>query len=199
MSYRTMYKNYGLTPKHITAHIDNYKIDTDPSTARGRDNLQIINQADIFYFNGGDQSRHIRTWLNDDGTPNQLLAVIKKRAFNDEVVLSGTSAGSMIWGNMTFGSGCSFGAWYFHNSVGLAPKKITDGAVNGSGLADIRNGTKSLQYEDNLGKMPAFGFINFTVDTHFNARGRLGRIVPVLMDLKEGFGMGVDENTSLFY
>ncbi len=65
-----MYKNYGLTPKHITAHIDNYKIDTDPSTSRGRDNLQIINQADIIYFNGGDQSRHIRTWLNDDGTPN---------------------------------------------------------------------------------------------------------------------------------
>lgn len=100
---------------------------------------------------------------------------------------------------MTYGSGCSFGAWYFHNSAGLAPKKITDGAVNGSGLADTRNGTKTLQYEDNLGKMPAFGFINFTVDTHFNARGRLGRIVPVLMDLKQGFGMGIDENTSIFY
>ena len=47
--------------------------------------------------------------------------------------------------------------------------------------------------------MPAFGFVDFVTDTHFNARGRFGRIVPVLIDLKQKFAIGVDENTSLFY
>jgi cyanophycinase len=47
--------------------------------------------------------------------------------------------------------------------------------------------------------MPAFNLLNFTTDTHFNARGRLGRLVPVLIDLKEKFGIGIDENTSLYY
>lgn len=105
----------------------------------------------------------------------------------------------MVWAKQTFGSGASFGILYFKNSIGLAPKKVTDGAVNGTGLADDRNGTKSLQYYDNSGKMPSFGFLNFTTDTHFNARGRLGRLVPVLMDLGQPFGFGVDENTSLYY
>jgi cyanophycinase len=83
--------------------------------------------------------------------------------------------------------------------VGLAPKKVSDGGVNGTGLDDVRNGTKSLQYEDNAGRMTAFNMLNFTTDTHFNARGRLGRLVPVLLEFKETFGIGVDENTSLYY
>jgi len=82
---------------------------------------------------------------------------------------------------------------------GLAQKKISDGGVNGTGLTDVRNGTKCLLSSYNGGKMPAFGFVNFLTDTHFNARGRFGRIVPVLMNLKHKFAFGVDENTSFFY
>lgn len=199
LSYSTLLKNYGFVPKHISLHIDNYKTDSNLSTAKGMTNLQIINQADIIYFNGGDQAKHIRAWLNDDGTPNPLLIAVRDRLFKDELIGVGTSAGSMVWANQTFGGGASFGTLYFKNSVGLAPKKVTDGGVNGTGLADTRNGTKSLQYEDNAGKMPAFGFLNFTTDTHFNARGRLGRLVPVLVDLREKLGIGVDENSSLYY
>jgi cyanophycinase-like exopeptidase len=74
----------------------------------------------------------------------------------------------------------------------LAQKKITDGGVNGSGLADVRNGTKSLQYYENAGKMPAFGFVDFVTDTHVNARGRVARMIPVLFNLKSNIGVGVD-------
>jgi cyanophycinase-like exopeptidase len=74
----------------------------------------------------------------------------------------------------------------------LAPKKISDGGINGTGLSDLRNGTKSLQYSYNGGKMTSFGFVDFLTDTHFNARGRFGRIVPVLIDLNMKFGIGID-------
>ena len=140
-------RNYGLTARHISVHIDNYKVDSDITTEKGRANLEIINQADIIYFNGGDQSRHVRCWLNDDATPNQLLQALKARASTNNLILAGSSAGSMVWTHMTFGEGESFGALYFANSIGLAPKNVTDGTTNGTGLHDVRNGNDSLQYK----------------------------------------------------
>ncbi len=199
LGYRSLFLLFGMAPKHLSVHRDNYIVHGNISTPQGAANLKIIQQADIIYFNGGDQARHIRSWLNDDASPSTLLELIKKRAFNYEVVLSGTSAGSMIWDTMTFGGGDSYGTLYFENQIGLAPKVVKDGAVGGTGLADTRNGTRSLQYDHNGAKMPAFNFIDFTVDTHFNARGRLGRLPPALVDLKQDLGIGIDENTSFYY
>ena len=88
----------------------------------------------------------MRSWLKDDGTPNVLLAAVRVRAEKNDVICAGSSAGSMVWAEQTFGSGASFGILYFKNSVGLAPKNVSDGGVNGTGLADVRNGTKGLQY-----------------------------------------------------
>ena len=88
---------------------------------------------------------------------------------------------------------------YFENSVGLGQKKVEDGGVNGTGFKDTRNGTRGLQYEYNAGKMPAFGMLDFFTDTHFNARGRLGRLPVFLADLKVKMGVGIDENTSFYY
>lgn len=115
MSYYTMMHNYGLSPKHISVHVDNYKTDSNTSTAKGKNNLQIINQADIIYFNGGDQAKHVRSWLKDDATPNDLLAAVKARAFNNELITAGSSAGSMVWATQTFGDGSAFGVLYFSN------------------------------------------------------------------------------------
>jgi cyanophycinase len=105
----------------------------------------------------------------------------------------------MVWDTYTYGDGTAFGVLYYRNSLGFAPKKVADGEIGGSGLNDNRTGTSSLQSNYNAGKMPAFGFINFTVDTHFNARGRLGRLTPALVELKERYGIGIDENTSMYY
>jgi cyanophycinase-like exopeptidase len=63
-------------------------------------------------------------------------------------------------------------------------KQVSDGDVNGTGNYDVRNGTDSLQYRDNGSIMPGFGFLSFLIDTHFDARGRLGRIVPGMVQTK---------------
>jgi cyanophycinase-like exopeptidase len=76
-----------------------------------------------------------------------MFQLILDRAYSDKVILGGTSAGTMIWSDPAYGGGSSFGHLYFSQLVGLAPKKISDGAVNGTGLHDVRNGTKGLQYE----------------------------------------------------
>lgn len=78
-----MFKQNGFTTKHVSAHIDNYKKAVNLSTAEGVHNLNILNQADIIFFNGGDQSRHARTWLLDDGTPSPMFSKIMSRYENN--------------------------------------------------------------------------------------------------------------------
>jgi cyanophycinase-like exopeptidase len=46
--------------------------------------------------------------------------------------------------------------------------------------------------------MKGFNWIPFYFDTHFHARGRFGRIAPMMVDLKVQFGFGLDENTTMF-
>ncbi len=106
----------------------------------------MLKEADIIFFDGGDQIRHSRCWLTDAGTPIPMFQIIIDRAYADKVILGGTSAGTMIWSNPAYGGGSPFGHLYFSQSVGLAPKKISDGAVGGTGLDDVRNGTSGLQY-----------------------------------------------------
>lgn len=78
-SYYTLFKMYGMAPLHVSAHIDNFKTATNISTAEGNKNLQTLLQADIVFFNGGDQSRHARTWLTDTGDCNAILCQLLER------------------------------------------------------------------------------------------------------------------------
>lgn len=74
-----MFFNYGLAPRHVSAHIDNYQNATNNATAIGLLNQNILLQADLVFFNGGDQSRHSRTWLNDNGTCNLMFCKLMDR------------------------------------------------------------------------------------------------------------------------
>lgn len=84
-----------------------------------------------------------------------------------------------------YGGGITYGHLYFAAQVGLAQKNVSDGGVNGTGLADTRNGTSGLRYSDNGGIMPGFNFTPFLVDTHIDARGRLGRMIPAQVQLRK--------------
>lgn len=76
LSFEKLYKGYGFSPKHVTAHIDNYEVHTNPQSKEGMANLNILNTADVIIFNGGDQSRHARTWLQNNGSHNSIMAVV---------------------------------------------------------------------------------------------------------------------------
>jgi hypothetical protein len=120
LSYEHIFLKFGMSPHHISVHADNYKETANLSSERGMMNLQILQSADILYFTGGDQSKHVRAWLNDDGSENELLGIIRERALNDEVIISGSSAGAMTYDENTYGYGSPYGVIYFANSVGLA-------------------------------------------------------------------------------
>ena len=55
------------------------------------------------FFNGGDQSRHSRAWLNDDGSDSDIMRALRTRFANGAVV-AGTSAGCAIQADPSFGN-----------------------------------------------------------------------------------------------
>lgn len=177
LSYKNLFANYGFTPVFIPVAIDNYT-----SEAYKQSNIDLINTADVIFFNGGDQSRHVRSLLKDDGTPTPLFAAIQQRA-SAGAIISGTSAGTAVQSPKTYGEGISYGYLYTNR---LLYKKISDVS-----LADPL-------YPDNGGYTTGFGFVNAAIDTHFDARGRIGRILLAERDLGQKIGYGIDENTALY-
>lgn len=177
LSYKNLFTNYGFTPIFIPVAVDNYT-----SEAYKQSNINLINTADVIFFNGGDQSRHVRSLLKDDGTPTPLFAAIQQRAASGAII-SGTSAGTAVQSPKTFGEGVSYGYLYYNR---LVSKKISDVS-----LADPIN-------PDNGGYTTGFGFVNAAIDTHFDARGRIGRIILAERDLGQKIGYGIDENTALY-
>lgn len=199
MCFRNLFHKYGCSPKHVTVHRDNYQKTTDLSRPEGKLNEEMLKKADIIFFDGGDQIRHSLCWLTEQGAPIPLFDIIMNRARSDKVILGGTSAGTMIWSNPAYGGGSSFGHLYFSQLVGLAPKKISDGVVGGSGLHDTRNGTSGIQYEENGAMFQGFGELPFLLDTHFDVRGRLGRLIPAQVQTKSDIAIGIDEPACLYY
>lgn len=76
--------------------------------------------------------------MNDDGSFNEMMKLIRNRVLRDEVVLSGSSAGAMIMCSPIYGEGISYGHLYYAASIGLAQKKISDGEFYGNELYDTR-------------------------------------------------------------
>ena len=42
LGYFTMFNQFGMSPKHLSVHRDNYKIDGNPASAQGAANLAIL-------------------------------------------------------------------------------------------------------------------------------------------------------------
>ncbi|WP_150468279.1 cyanophycinase [Francisella sp. SYW-9] len=206
--YKKVFEDNGFITAHITAHIDNYKNATNLSTIAGKRNKKIINQANIIFFNGGNQAFHSRTWLKNDGSYNQLMKIIHKR-FEQGVLVAGTSARMAVQGQITFGGANdsdsnSFGIMYFHTSQGLAKKHVKDGTINGTSFNDTRVNPNpnlvQLQQKQNGGEMSGFSFApnNVILDTHFGILGRIGRLISAMIDTNKSIGIGIDqEDTAL--
>lgn len=194
LSYHDLFQKHGFSPKHVSLHVDNSGTAAYDGNSEGDANLSLVRQAEVVFFNGGDQSRHARAWLRADGTDTPLLAGVRARVDRSDVVVAGTSAGTAIMASVTFGEGIPYGYVYFN--ARLASKAVT----SSTGLKDDTEGLTALRYYDNGGAMTGFGFAwpGVAIDTHFDARGRLGRLLPAMHSLGLSMGIGVDEDTAFF-
>lgn len=143
------------------------------------------------YFSGGDQSRHLESFVSKDASGNYSvvspqLAILQTRFANGQLVVAGTSAGNHVQGGGTWrgkpvpmiGGGDSYTA-------------LKSGFTKGAG--PVTSETTSIAYERG-----GLGFFKFGVlDSHFSTRTREGRLVRQTRESGMDYGFGVDENTSL--
>ncbi len=109
------------------------------------------------FFNGGDQSRHSRAWLKSDGSDTDIMTALRIK-FASGTVIAGTSAGMAVQGEYTFGSGRSYGYYYYNADLKFCNI--------GDEFADDSDPSDTYRYEENGAYLNGFGFLtNTLVDT----------------------------------
>jgi len=139
--------------------------------------IEWIDQCDLVWFTGGDQSRITAVlYLNNKQTKalRSLRKLLKRGG-----TIGGTSAGAAIMSYIMIVGGSSEGA-LFH---GLATESSVDQEggplLLGRGLGFFRHGI---------------------IDQHFDAKARLGRLILATareFNSSQNIGYGIDENTAL--
>jgi len=88
------------------------------------------------------------------------LAILRQKFESRETIVAGTSAGTAVAGDYTYGEGHSYGYYYFN--ADLKPVAV------GEPLRDDREGDKSYRYSANGAFVPGFGFLkNVITDTQY--------------------------------
>ena len=197
-----MFQRHGFSPKHILSHHDTYASNSGNTSTQGQANIAIINQADLVYVIGGDQSRLARTFLKDDGSDSPLMAAIRSRYNAGSLIYAGDSAGTAIAPSTSYGEGISIGYLNQNTLRSITP-------ANCPYVAPASDGTPApscLTHPSNVDygtKIKGFGFIpNANVDTHFDNRasrsGRIGRMIAALKNIGPTVSYGIDQNTALY-
>lgn len=136
--------------------------------------LDVLRHADAIFIAGGDQANYVRFWK---GTPlNRVL----DRHVAEGKPIGGTSAGLAILGGYAYGA--------------LDGGSITSSEALGNPL-----GGQVTLVSDFL-HLPHMQDV--ITDTHFNARGRLGRLIAFIANLRHAghasvIGLGVDQGSAL--
>lgn len=201
-SYYNLFQRHGFSPKHILSHHDTYASNSGNTSTQGQANIAIINQADLVYVIGGDQSRLARTFLKDDGSDSPLMAAIRSRYNAGSLIYAGDSAGTAIAPSTSYGEGISIGYLNQNTLRAITPADCpyVAPAANGTPAPSCLTHPSNIDYGT---KIKGFGFIpNANVDTHFDNRasrsGRLGRMIAALKNIGPSVSYGIDQNTALY-
>ena len=156
---------------------------------------QMVDSADAFFFNGGDQSLTLRSLQLEPGQFTPLAQTMLDRV-EAGIPLGGSSAGTAAQSGNRAGTSPMF-------SGGQSAHALRHGAlqVEANTVLCAVNGNCTMHGDaDQLTYRAQGGLRVFSIgvaDTHFHEREREGRLLRLLLDTKSRFGFGVDEATVL--
>lgn len=133
-----------------------------------------IKEYNIIFFVGGDQRRYIDT-LRRNNIESPLLRAIEEM-YIDGTIICGTSAGTNILGK-----------------VSIAGGRSEDGLMNRIAYRNEDDDGTKLLILQGLGLVD-----NMIFDTHFETRGRMGRLVDAAVLTNNRYGIGISERTAVF-
>lgn len=150
--YRALFERIGVADVYEAPIGSRAEAETEEMAA-------VAEKATAVFLTGGDQLR-----LTALVAGTRLLDVVRRRLFEEGLVVAGTSAGAAAMGGTM----------------------IIGGAAKGT----VRRADVDLA--------PGLGLWRDTVvDTHFNQRGRVSRLLTVFAHNPQVLCVGIDENTAL--
>lgn len=176
-----MFKQVGMDAIYIPLNTDNFR-----SVADEEYMIKLVSSCHGVYFAGGNQAKISRVTHNDDGSLNDIgnaiIDIIKKGGF-----AVGTSAGCNIMSDPMYLDGTS-------NEVI---------ALNRTDRCDIGTCESSIPSIDTAVSVQGLPLIEAVsektvlMDSHFDARSRLGRMLVTMRDNNIDIGIGCDEATGI--
>lgn len=132
-----------------------------------------IKTYNIVFFVGGDQRKYIDALKKNDVKSPLLLSI--EEMYNNGAVIAGTSAGTNVLGKTSIAGGRS-----------------EDGLMNRIAYRNEDDDGQKLLILNGLGLID-----NFIFDTHFETRGRMGRLVDAAVLTQNKYGIGISERTAV--
>lgn len=182
--FRTLMPLRGIPRENIAlAHIAKYDDDATPDvdestwTRGAYDPKEVakVAQANVLWFEGGDQTRTVELLLDAEGHDSPFQAAIRAKLAAKDLIIAGYSAGAAIMSDPMIGGGS---AW---EALTLPPDPTCD-----NGLCVVRG----------LGYLPKSA--SAIVDQHFTQRGRFPRLIRALAVADAHNGWGVSEFSALY-
>lgn len=156
----------------------------------------LVEQADVVFINGGDQSLTLRALTGPDGKWLALTERMLQRVRFEAVPLGGSSAGNAVQSGRPLADIAMI-------SGGRSSHALQYGALAHDIDAPLCRLTQScgkVLADEQLTYRPQGGLQLFSLgiaDTHFRERNREGRLLRLVQDAKAPAGFGVDEATVL--
>jgi len=171
----TSHLNFPKVNSVTTIVLESTKDGNDPKV------LKLLNEAELIFFAGGDQSLYIDYLKN-----SKASQLIQSRLDHFDLSIAGTSAGMAILGEYDYGA--------HYSSPADEDSNVTAADVLQNPMGDF------VDIDQNIIRLP---FLNNAItDTHFSQREREGRLlgfVAKIMLTGNSFinGIGSDEETAI--
>lgn len=174
------FTDLGFEPIYIPLAIDNMDVAEDPYWAG------LLRTADAVFLQGGDQAKHARTLIRENGQDTLMLEAMRS-VYERGGMIAGTSAGLHVMSDPVMGYGLPDVALLTNASEWI---EIKDIPKQNDVAPSIDNNTI---LHKGLGLVPE----TLLLDSHFDARGRLGRLIVAMRDAGKTIGIGADEGTGI--
>ncbi len=176
----------GMEPIYIPLGADNYE---------GIQNVKyfadLIRSCHVVFFTGGNQANYALALANMDGSPS-LVAEAIIEVLQKGGTLGGSSAGAAAMSKMVLSHGAngSYEPLYWNSTETANIQKYYGDRI--TGLETVNDGN-NLVYQSIGFVEPILGR-DVMIDTHVDARGRVGRTIIALRDTNPtGMAIAVDE------
>lgn len=189
-SYGDAFRAAGMEPVYIPLAMDNYThVQNSPYFA------DLIRSCHIVFFTGGNQTRYGLALANADGTPS-LVAQAIVDVITKGGTLGGSSAGAAAMSGtvLTSGASGSYQPFYWNEAETLDVTTLDPETLEEFTTANEGN---NLLYKSIGFVEPVLGQ-DILLDTHVDARGRVGRVIAGLRDANPtGMAIAMEEGTGI--